>query len=654
MAANQETTLASVVSDRLLSIADYQRPFAWGDKQLTDLWEDLDLMGSDGQHYFGTLVLRETADENGRPLTSVDAAGQTLRHTEVIDGQQRLTSCILLLDRARRRLERLAADGVDGARAVADHLRRAFGVVLVDGAPVPRLQLGVELNGFWVDIALGDEVFLGQVLLTGQQRLEEAIKFFDQKLDQLIAGIEGQVALDRIRDLQRRVTSGLRVLVYEVVTSAEVGVIFETLNERGRPLTELEKTKNYLLYLARQIPDRRSDDLASIINVRWSEIFASLAQQDPGMEEQVLRVHWLVTQDPDQRLWQGVGSIKARFDRARYVPASARLGSTPEPVDSGDDEFGTLYSDLKDYVSTLHQCAQLFAEMFDPNGRFAALGSSRPSVLGASASLLRTNVLAPFRPLLCAARLAYPTDGAFYSLLVEHLERYSARVMVICGRRTNAGRSKLNSLAHSLYSRTMSQENILSTVRVLIWRYASDDAVREALESQSENWYERSGHKYFLYEYELALMGAGQIIPAFAEFTTKGNEKRTTEHILPQHPNEDARCWWDRFTPDEHVALRHSLGNLVLTLDNSSYSNKCFDAKRGRPMGPGEETITCYAQSSLHQERELATFSDWTPATIRQRQLHLTEWALGRWAVEAPGLTVLEDEDEDIENDDDV
>ena len=31
--------------------------------------------------------------------------------------------------------------------------------------------------------------------------------------------------------------------------------------ERGRPLTELEKTKNYLLYLARLLPDDRSDQL---------------------------------------------------------------------------------------------------------------------------------------------------------------------------------------------------------------------------------------------------------------------------------------------------------------------------------------------------------------------------------------------------------
>ena len=49
-----------------------------------------------------------------------------------------------------------------------------------------------------------------------------------------------------------------RIFVYEVATSTEVGVIFETLNERGRPLSELEKTKNYLLYLATPDPRRTS------------------------------------------------------------------------------------------------------------------------------------------------------------------------------------------------------------------------------------------------------------------------------------------------------------------------------------------------------------------------------------------------------------
>jgi hypothetical protein len=213
-------------------------------------------------------------DNAGDVRISVDEAGTTLRHTEVVHGQQRLTTSVLLLDRARHRLNLLAADGAEAATAIADNLNRSFGLAKIDNVAVPRLRLGQDLNDFWVESMLGGEPHVGGPLAGGQARLAQAATFFDERLASLVGGAGAEEAVRRLKELQRRVTAGLRVLVYEVSSAAEVGIIFETLNERGRPLTELEKTKNYLLYFARQIPDSRSEDLASRINKRWSGISA--------------------------------------------------------------------------------------------------------------------------------------------------------------------------------------------------------------------------------------------------------------------------------------------------------------------------------------------------------------------------------------------
>src|SRR5680860_1252317 len=103
MANQQEVTLHQAVGDRMLFVPDYQRPYAWEAKQLEDLWNDLDLLGPDGAHYAGTLVLRErTDDDPGETTTSMDDAGNVLRHNDVVDGQQRLITCFVLLDRIRR------------------------------------------------------------------------------------------------------------------------------------------------------------------------------------------------------------------------------------------------------------------------------------------------------------------------------------------------------------------------------------------------------------------------------------------------------------------------------------------------------------------------------------------------------------------------
>src|SRR3712207_3191981 len=123
---NAQLRLPAVMNERLLFIADYQRPYAWGRKQLQDLWDDLDLLGSGRSHYAGTLVLRDI--RNGDlPITSSADDGTVLRHCEVVDGQQRLTTCLLLLDRIRRRLEELPQT-VEHAGAMAANLRATYGL----------------------------------------------------------------------------------------------------------------------------------------------------------------------------------------------------------------------------------------------------------------------------------------------------------------------------------------------------------------------------------------------------------------------------------------------------------------------------------------------------------------------------------------------
>lgn len=652
MPQNQEVRLPAVVRDRLLVIADYQRPYAWELKQLNDLWEDLDLLGPNRTHYAGTLVLRPLrldGDPNGPIKESLSDDGTTLQHCEVVDGQQRLTTCLILLDRVRRRLQAMVDDGVEAAAAIAHRLRESYGMVSIDNAQQPRLQLGSGLNSYWTEVILGDSHYAGPKMIAGQERLKEAVQFFDGKLQAVTAGASSEVQFARLRDLQRRVTAGLGFLVYEVQSIAEVGVIFETLNERGRPLTDLEKTKNYLLYLARSIEDARSEQLAQEINVGWSAIFASLAGEVKGMDDQLLRAHWLATQNPEPRNWKRIDSIKARFDRSKYISGETRL-VPPDHIGADQEEaWNQLFHDVRAYVRSLRDCAFFFAEMFDPHADFESFPSvDRERVRRRSAALRRSGVVALYRPLLFAARLRYPVDGAFYADLVDLCERYSARVFVIEQRRANAGEPRLLRLAHDLYNDADPQQ-ILDEVRSVSWRYAPDDRVRATLEATHENWYVRRGHKYFLYEYERSLMAHEQELPPLSYFTEAAKEQRTTEHILPQRPAPEATCWWDVFTADEHAELVHALGNIVLTYDNSVYSNKCFADKKGHPLGAEQEAATCYAQANLRQEQELAQYGEWTAQTIRFRQNRLADWALEHWGIASPDADTLAKEGVDME-----
>ncbi|WP_447646194.1 DUF262 domain-containing protein [Nocardioides zeae] len=654
MANAQEVRLPAVIAERMLEIPDYQRPYAWREKQLSDLWEDLDLLGPRNSHYAGTLVLRDIT-ENGVPKTSMADDGSTLRHCEVVDGQQRLTTCLLLLDRIRRRLEKLADHGVEHAASMAAMLRSKYGTVSIGNAHQPRLRLGAGLNDYWVNITLGSDNFVGPRLVSGEERLRDAAAFFDAKLATLQSS-DRSAEFARLKDLQGRVTAGLGFLVYEVQSLAEVGVIFETLNERGRALSDLEKTKNYLLYLARSIEDDRANELAGRINKAWADIFANIAGQARDADDQLLRAHWLATVDPSRREWKQIASIKANFDRSNYISGATRIVPTDKPAKDQDDAWDRLFHDLSGYIDGLRKCSFFLREMFDGTADLASFDSHRDETRRVSAALLRSGVVAPYRPLLFAARLRYPNDGEFYSQLVALCEKYSARVFVIRQRRLNAGEARLLRLAHELYSTPQDDDRrawILREVAAVIWRYASDNDVRATMESTDENWYARRGHKYFLYEYELDIRQHAQELPPLSYFTAATGEQRTTEHVLPQHPAKDDGCWWDHFTEAEHANLVHSLGNLALTYDNSSYGRKCFSSKRGVAAAPGAEESRCYAQAELKQERQLAHHDHWTPEVIEKRQLAFAAWALERWSVPSPSPAELT-EDVEIEAEDDA
>src|SRR5690606_28056274 len=106
-----------------------------------------------------------------------------------------------------------------------------------------------------------------------------------------------------------------KLTLYEVGEAAEVGVIFEVMNDRGKPLTELEKVKNYLLYVASRL-DVQSHDLGREVNNAWSHVFETLTAAGAAgdnHENALLRAHWLINYDAKPASWEGAKSIKERF-----------------------------------------------------------------------------------------------------------------------------------------------------------------------------------------------------------------------------------------------------------------------------------------------------------------------------------------------------
>jgi hypothetical protein len=602
--ASSTQSFDDLISSRLLDVPDYQRGYAWERTHLEEFWEDLELLASGGRHYTGTVVLRSL----GRSVQD-EAREVPLDQFDVVDGQQRLATCTLLLDRICDRLDVLGDDEVPAAR-------RRLLTAIIGGVKRPKLQLGPDLRTFWEDDILQGMPAVQGPRLAAEHRLRSAADFFEARLDAAQKHADGTDVYRRwLRRLAGKVTGSLQFTLYDVGDDSEVGVIFETLNQRGKELSELEKTKNYLLYLASQLADSQRADLARTINASWSEIFANLGASHlgPVHEDQLLRAHWLATQDPRPAEWHKAKSVKDRFHRRRYI-----------------DDRQLLYPEVTAYATSLRKASLAYRDIVtEAPDSFTAYGDQAPAVRRLSRQLRQAGVVAIFAPLLIAARLRFPTDGTAYASLVDICERYSVRVFLITERRGNAGASRLYNLAHLLH-RDGDFRAVLDGVTDRIRYFADDETTEAELLNVKRNWYAKTGHKYFLYQYELHLLGGAAPVLAFEHFTRGEYRASTTEHVLPQTP---AGSCWRVFKKADRALYTHSLGNLVLTNNNAVYGNHCFSRKRDGVDDANGSRCPCYATAALLQEQELAGCEEWTPRQVVVRQERLARWAMEHWRI---------------------
>jgi hypothetical protein len=367
-----------------------------------------------------------------------------------------------------------------------------------------------------------------------------------------------------------------------------------------------------------------------------------LSRRPASFEERLLRAHWICTVEPDARQWKRVVSVKAKFPRSKYVPGSERLTEAEGDILDDDAVADLLYTEAKKYVEGLRASATYIAEMYDDAAEYHAFAGKRNEIRSATAALRRSPVVAIFQPVILAFRLAHPENGEAYLDLIKLCETYSARVFAICQRRSNAGEPYLARISHDVFTERVTPGQALDQIAALLWEYASDDEVRQNLLGKA-NWYARAAHKYFLYEYERSFVKSDTEVIAWSDIVD-AKTRKTTEHILPQNPDPESN-WRNLFTDSEQDELRHTLGNLVLTYDNSAYSNKEYAHKRG---APGQQTPKCYFAASLRSEVDVATrYETWTPQTVRERQELIAGWAMKRWHLEPPtGKDLLSAEDE--------
>lgn len=231
-------TVNELFNGRLFNVPDYQRSYAWEQKQLDDLWEDIrEVLRTDMPHFLGTVVLMKQTDQ------VYDSEGRPFQVCDVVDGQQRITTiCLFLL-------------------AVYDILRIYDNKISIGlwrdfvqhEDNIPKLQLG-GLNKEYFD-SLVSSVQLNNTLPEAQRSSDERLRKAVRRFQNIInAWIEAKDV--NLNSLASCVREKLQVLYFVTDSQALAIKTFQSVNDRGKDLSLLDKSKSFLMfYLTRYCPE---------------------------------------------------------------------------------------------------------------------------------------------------------------------------------------------------------------------------------------------------------------------------------------------------------------------------------------------------------------------------------------------------------------
>lgn len=206
----------------------WQRLYAWEQKDWMDLWEDLlkvyNVQDSSNslKHYLGAIVFKVTDERAG---------GMTRRI--IIDGQQRITTLILALVAVRDRA-RVSENSDDArlARTIEDNY--LFNKDTRNSEDKFRLILTRSDNEDFKSVANGNRPTDAET-----SNIFKAYSFFTYQINAMGASLN----LDELVN----VISGLEFTSVSLEQSDDPNRIFETLNYRGKDLTQSDLVRNLFM-----------------------------------------------------------------------------------------------------------------------------------------------------------------------------------------------------------------------------------------------------------------------------------------------------------------------------------------------------------------------------------------------------------------------
>ena len=253
----QYVTLDQLLYGRLFRIPQYQRTYSWHRKQRQDLFDDIRKTwsaGNERSHFMATIVgLRR------EKRTIMTKEHQVI---EVVDGQQRITTLILLLKAIAKALDRSDPSGERIGQEIDETL------VKPDRASLLLLQTNHDSSHYFADY-----------LRTGNHpSSESAESLADRELLLAIEACEKFVVDwqgdgNSLEDLVSLLKNRLTFVFHEIGDEALVYTVFEVLNSRGLAVSWFDRLKSILMAIVFEAETGNKNEIIDEVHQLWTDIY---------------------------------------------------------------------------------------------------------------------------------------------------------------------------------------------------------------------------------------------------------------------------------------------------------------------------------------------------------------------------------------------
>lgn len=671
-------SLDSLFKEKIFRIPDYQRGYAWVRGQLKDFWEDLVNLSEGRSHYTGVLTLKlipsAEIPENAKEYWLVDDHSYKVYH--IVDGQQRLTTFVIFLQSfvcLCRCLPEFAGKSdneifISESLNVEELQEKFLYKTKPRGDNFRTYKFGYTTDNpsyEYLRYKVLEEPGAGSIQETFYTlNLSNAKNYFTEQLRDL----HQQEGLIGLQNIYKKLTKRFLFNEYIIRDEFDVFVAFETMNNRGKKLSDLELLKNRLIYLTTLYGDDDLDQaernsLRTTINNAWREVYYQLGRNKdhPLNDDDFLQAHWTMYFKYSRKTGkdyihfllgeqftpQKVHKKVARAVQLQDVEEQSSIHDLDELEDENgeatDEEVAVASTaqlrpvEIRDFVNSLRESAVHWFNTWNPTIADGLTKEERQWI-----DRINRAGMAYFRPLMMAVLKANITPQERIEVF-RAIERFIFIAFRMSGWRANYRSSEFYNAARAFDRREFDGKEIVRRLNKRLFDTVDENGtfISTYFHSQlakrfanGNGYYGWSGLKYLLYEYELSLLDKSrQKKVDWSDLLKTPKDKISIEHIYPQTESKAWKAPFKEISKKQREAYSGSLGNLLLLsmAINSALQNESFDAKKHAQFDTANRKVRNGYEDGSHSEIEVAQNATWGPAEIRQRGLKLLRFMEERW-----------------------